>query len=90
MTTTKPQTSCALCGEPCPDPSARWWPSEYGEICQDCWEAMDEPITQSDVEALRQEISLLLPEEFDIPANPFDLGNDFDHLGVECAEEPRN
>jgi hypothetical protein len=85
MTTPKPQITCNLCGDPLPDPSARWWPNEYGEICQDCWEAEDEPVTSSDIEALRQEIDIL-PEEFDIPINPFDLGADFDHLGVECAE----
>jgi hypothetical protein len=90
MTTSTPQTNCVLCGEPCPDQSDRWWPSEDGEICQDCWEAMDEPITSSDIKALKKEIDLLLPQEFHVPANPFDLSNDFDHLGVECAEESRN
>jgi hypothetical protein len=90
MTTSKPQTSCALCGEPCPDEADRWWPSEYGEICCDCWEAVDEPITESDVEALEQEISLLLLEEFDVPVNPFDFGADFYQLGVQCAERSRN
>jgi hypothetical protein len=90
MTTPKPQTNCVLCGDPLADPSDRWWPNEHGEICQNCWEAMEEPITSSDIEALKKEINLLLPEEFDIPINPFDLGADFDHLGVECAEEPRN
>jgi hypothetical protein len=90
MTTTKPQTDCALCGDPLPNLSARWWPSEYSEICQDCWEAEDEPITQHDVEALRQEINLLLPKEFHVPSDFFSLGADFDHWGVECAEEPRN
>jgi hypothetical protein len=90
MTTSKRQTQCILCGETCPDQIYRWWPSEDGEICQDCWEAEDEPITQHDVEALRQEINLLLPKEFHVPSDFFSLGADFDHWGVECAEEPRN
>jgi hypothetical protein len=82
MTTPKPQTNCALCGEPCPDEADRWWSIEK---CCDCWLAEDEPITDSDVEALQQEISLLLLEEFDTSVNPFNLG-----AGFECAERSRN
>jgi hypothetical protein len=88
MTTSKPQTNCALCGGSCPDEANRWWPIEYGEICCDCWVAMDEPITDSDLEALRQEINLAL-EESDVPVNPFDFGADFYQLGVQCAERSR-
>jgi hypothetical protein len=89
MTTSKPQTNCALCGGSCPDEADRWWPSEYGEICCDCWEAKDEPITQHDVEVLREEVDLAL-EEFDVPVNPLALGADFYQLGVQCAERSRN
>jgi hypothetical protein len=82
-----PQTTCNLCGNAGSDQAHQWWPSADGEICQDCWDAGDESITSHDIEELQQVINLL-PEEFDIPASPFDLGSDFDHLGVECAEPP--
>ena len=58
-----------------------------GEL--DILEPEDEPITPADLEEFDKEIKRVidhLPEEFDIPASPFDLGVDFDHLGVECAE----
>jgi hypothetical protein len=91
MTTSKCQIQCTFCGEPRPDLTNCWWPSEDGGTCQDCWEAEDEPVTSFDIEALKQEIDrLVLPEEFDIPSNPFDLGTDFYQLGVECAKESRN
>ena len=67
-----PQTTCNICGKPVSDQAEQWWPSEDGEICQDCWEAGEPPITSRDIEELQQVIQLL-PEEFDIPASPFGL-----------------
>ena len=80
-----PQTTCNICGKPGADEAHQWWPSEDGEICQDCWGAGDEPITSDDIEELQQEIQLL-PEESGIPASPFGLGADFDLLEPEHAE----
>jgi hypothetical protein len=81
----KCQIQCTFCGEPRPDLTNCWWPSEDGGTCQDCWEAEDEPITHPGITALKQEIDIL-PEEFHVPSDFFSLGADFDHWGVECAE----
>ncbi len=60
-----------------------------GEL--DTLEPEDEPITPRDIKELEEEIERvvdLLPEESDAIASPFDLGADFDFLGVESAEPP--